>query len=117
MQLHAGTAYAIDKSNKTNKLSRRNQIMKKTLGTMIVAATVVLLTATFSFASFAASGASDFPYFQLGALIVGGLIIISLKHKYSQMYTSETVGAFALYTVLIALFTSPVIDAVKVLVS
>jgi hypothetical protein len=55
--------------------------MKKTLGTMIVAATVVLLTATFSFASFAASGASDFPYFQLGALIVGGLIIISLKHK------------------------------------
>jgi FtsH-binding integral membrane protein len=91
--------------------------MKKTLGTMIVAATVVLLTATFSFASFAASGASDFPYFQLGALIVGGLIIISLKHKYSQMYTSETVGAFALYTVLIALFTSPVIDAVKVLVS
>jgi hypothetical protein len=33
------------------------------------------------------------------------------------MYTSETIGAFALYTVLIALFTSPVIDAVKVLVS
>jgi FtsH-binding integral membrane protein len=117
MHHHAGTAYAIYKSNKTNKLQRRRQIMKKTLGTMIVAAVVVLLTATFSFAEFAASGASNFPYFQLGALIVGGMIIISLKYKYSQMYTSETVGAFALYTVLIALFTSPVIDAVKVLVS
>ena len=91
--------------------------MKKTFGTMIVAAAVVLLTATFSFAEFAASGTGSFPYFQLGALIVGGLIIISLKHKYAQMYTSETVGAFALYTVLIALFTSPVIDAVKTFVS
>ena len=42
-----------------------------------------------------------------------GLVIISLKNKYERMYTSETVGAFALYTVLIALFTNPVIDAIK----
>lgn len=91
--------------------------MKKTFGTILVAAVVVLLTATFSFAEYAATSAGNFPYFQLGALIVGGLIIISLKHKYSQMYASETAGAFALYTVLIALFTSPVIEAVKNLVS
>jgi len=91
--------------------------MKKTLGTMMVTAAVVLLTATFSFAEFAAAGAGNFPYFQLGALIVGGLIIISLKHKFARMYTNEAVGAFALYTFLIALFTSPVIDAVKTLVS
>jgi hypothetical protein len=91
--------------------------MKKTFGTMMVAAAVVLLTATFSFAEFVATGASDFPFFQLGALIVGGLMIISLKHKFEKMYASETVGAFALYTVLIALFTNPVIDAVKTLVS
>ena len=91
--------------------------MKKTFGTMIVAAAVILLTATFSFAEYAATGAGNFPYFQLGALIVGGLIIISLKHKYTRMYTSETVGAFALYTLLIALFTSPVIEVVKNLVS
>ena len=90
--------------------------MKKTLGTLTVAATVVLLTATFSFAEYAAAGASDFPYFQLGALVVGGLIMISLKHRFEKMYASETIGAFALYTVLIALFTNPVIDAVKGLV-
>jgi len=87
--------------------------MKKTIGTMMVAAAVVLLTATFSFAEYALAGVSNFPYFQLGCLIVGGLIIISLKNKYARMYTSETVGAFALYTVLIALFTNPVIDAIK----
>ena len=87
--------------------------MKKTLGTMMVAGLVVLLTATFSFAEYAIAGVANFPYFQLGCLIVGGLIIISLKSKYEKMYTSETVAAFALYTVLIALFTNPVIDAVK----
>ena len=91
--------------------------MKKTFATMAVAATVVLLTATFSFAEYAAAGVGNFPYFQLGCLIVGGLIIISLKSKFEKMYTSETVGAFALYTVLIALFTNPVIDAIKTMVS
>ena len=90
--------------------------MKKTIGTMAVAATVVLLTAGFSFAEYAAAGLANFPYFQLGALIVGGLIIISLKHKYEKMYTGEVVGAFALYTVLIALFTNPVIEGIKHLV-
>lgn len=91
--------------------------MKKTIQTLIVAAFVVLTTATFGFAEYAAAGASNFPYFQLGALIVGGLIIISLKYKYQKMYTGEVVGAFALYTMLVALFTSPVIEAVKNMVS
>ncbi len=34
--------------------------MKKTLGTMMVAATVVLLTATFGFAEYAAAGVTIF---------------------------------------------------------
>jgi hypothetical protein len=78
---------------------------------------VVLLTATFSFAELTATGAGNFPYFQLGCLIVGGLIIISLKQKYARLYTNEAVGAFALYAALVALFTSPVIEMVKGLVS
>ncbi len=90
--------------------------MKKTLGTMMVAAAVVLLTATFSFAEFAVAGGNGFPYFQLGCLIVGWLVIVSLKHKYEKMYLNEAVGAFALYTVLIALFTNPVIEGIKNLV-
>ena len=90
--------------------------MKKKIGTMMVAGIVVLLTATFGYAEYAASGLSNFPYFQLGCLIVGGMTIISLKHKYEKMYTNEAVGAFALYTVLVAIFTNPVIDAIKNLV-
>jgi len=48
--------------------------MKKTLATTIVTMAVILLTATFGFAEFAATGATNFPYFQLGCLILGGLI-------------------------------------------
>ena len=91
--------------------------MKKTLGTMIVAATVILLTATFSFAEFAAAGTTNFPYFQLGCLIIGGLIMVSLKRKYDKMYVGEVVTIFALYTILMALFTNPVIETVKTFVS
>lgn len=90
--------------------------MKKALGTVIVAAAAVLMTATFGFAEYALAGVGDFPYFQLGCLIVGGMIIVSLKHKYEKMYTKEAVGAFALYTVLVALFTNPVIEGLKHLV-
>ncbi|HDQ03768.1 MAG TPA: hypothetical protein ENN23_04235 [Deltaproteobacteria bacterium] len=91
--------------------------MKKTLGTMMVAAVVVGLTATFAFAEYAATAAGAFPYFQFGCLVVGGLIVVSLKRKFEQMYTTEAVGVFALYTVLMALFTNPVIEAVKTMVS
>jgi hypothetical protein len=91
--------------------------MKKRIQTLLVTVFVVLTTSTFGYAEFSAAGASNFPYFQLGCLIVGGMTIISLKHKYEKMYTNEAVGAFALYTVLVALFTNPVIDAVKSLVS
>jgi FtsH-binding integral membrane protein len=91
--------------------------MKKTLATTIVAAAVVLLTATFSFAEYTAAGVTNFPFFQLGCLIVGGLVIVSLKRKYDKMYISEVVGVFALYTILMALFTSPVIEAVKTIMS
>ena len=91
--------------------------MKKTLATMMAAAAIVLLTATFSFAEYATAGVTNFPFFQLGCLIIGGLIMVSLKRKYDKMYVSEVVGIFALYMLLMTLFTSPVIETVKTFVS
>jgi hypothetical protein len=43
--------------------------------------------------------------------------MVSLKRKYDKMYVSEVVGIFALYALLMTLFTSPVIEAVKTIVS
>jgi hypothetical protein len=47
---------------------------------------------------------------------VGGMIIVSLKQKYQKLYMSEAMGSFAMYAVLVALFTSPVAQAVKNLI-
>ena len=47
---------------------------------------------------------------------MGGLITLSLKNRYPRLYLSEAIGSFALYTVLVVLFTSPVVDALKTLV-
>jgi hypothetical protein len=91
--------------------------MKRTIQTIITAVFVVMITSTFAFAAAATSGGGNFPYFHLGCLIMGGLTIISMKYRYPKMYLSEAVGSFALYAVLVALFTAPVIEAVKSLVS
>ena len=90
--------------------------MKKSLTMLALTTLIVLITATFSFAEYAAAGADNFPYFHLGALVIGGLTILSLKQKYEKLYISEAAGSFALYTVMIALFTSPVSDAIKNLI-
>ncbi len=44
------------------------------------------------------------------------MIIVSLKQKYQKLYLSEAMGSFAMYAVLVALFTSPVAQAVKNLI-
>lgn len=90
--------------------------MKKTLTTIILAGFVTLLTATFAFAEYAAAGVENFPYFHLGALIIGGLTIISLRRKYQKIYMTEAMGAFALYTVMVALTTAPVVEVVRTVV-
>jgi len=48
--------------------------------------------------------------------VIGGLTILSLKQKYEKIYLSEAAGSFALYAVMIALFTSPVSEAIKNLI-
>jgi hypothetical protein len=91
--------------------------MKRMMQTMFLVLFVILTTASFSYAQFSATGNNTFPFFHLGCLIVGGLIIVSMKQKYSKLYLSEANGSFALYTVLVALFTAPVVDALKTLIS
>jgi hypothetical protein len=87
--------------------------MKKTLATILMVGFVILMTAGFGFAEYTMGGGENFPHFQLGCLIIGGLIMISLKQKFQKIYATEVAGAFALYTLYIALFTSPVMEAIK----
>ena len=91
--------------------------MKKTVQTTLLTIFVILATTSFSYAQYSVIGNDNFPFFHLGCLIIGGLIIISLKRKYAKLHMSEAIGSFALYTVLVALFTVPVIDALKTLIN
>ena len=91
--------------------------MRRILETLALSVFVVVVTATFGFAEYAVTTVGDFPYFQFGCLIVGGVTIISLRHKYQAMYTRELVAVFCLYTMLIAIFTVPVITAIKTVIS
>ena len=91
--------------------------MKKALQTTFLTAFVILVTASFSYAQFSVTGDSNFPFFHLGCLIIGGLIIVSLKRKYNKLYMSEAIGSFALYTLLVSIFTAPVVDALKNLIN
>jgi len=90
--------------------------MKKMMQTMFLTAFVIFATASFCYAEFSVTGNGAFPFFHLGCLIIGGLIIVSLKKKYSGLYLSEAIGSFALYAVMVALFTAPVVDALKNLI-
>ena len=78
---------------------------------------VVMITGTFAFAAAATTGAGSFPFFHLGCLAIGGLTIISLKYRYPKIYLTEAIGSFAMYAILVALFTAPVIHAIKTMVS
>ncbi len=53
--------------------------MKKTFSTMILAAVVVLLTATFRLRRVCGDRGWEISVFSAGCLIIGGLIIVSLK--------------------------------------
>lgn len=73
----------------------------------------ILITAGFAAAEASVGTQTNFPYFQLGSLIVAGLIITGMKFKYDQMKNYEAIGAVALYAFMVSLFTNPVIMAIK----
>jgi len=52
----------------------------------------------------------------VGVVVIGGLCILSLKQRYERIYLTEAVGSFAMYAVLVALFTNPVAEVVKNLI-
>ena len=88
----------------------------KAVEVWIVAGFVVLTTASFTYMEFVTSAEGYFPFFHLGCLLIGGLAVVSLKRRYNKIYISEAVGAFALFAVLMSLFTAPVAEALRNLI-
>jgi hypothetical protein len=91
--------------------------MKKKISVLLAMFFMILFTSGFGFAMSTSSVPGGFPFFHLGSLIIGLLIFVSLKNRYKEFYISECACAMALYTLMISLFTTPVVDTIKTLVS
>ena len=59
----------------------------------------------------------NFPFIHLIALVVGGIILLIVKRKYQKIRIIELIGIFILYFILVALFTEPVLNLVRKLIS
>jgi len=87
----------------------------KTILTTVIG--VTLITAGFAGAEVSlANNLQTFPYFHFGSLIVAGIIISGLKFKFDKMSHGEAICSFALYALLISLFTEPVVMTIKNLI-
>ena len=60
---------------------------------------------------------NSFPFIHLIALVVGGIILFMVKRKYKKIRIIELVGIFILYFILVTLFTEPVKNLARKLIS
>lgn len=88
----------------------------KAVEAWIVAGFALVTTASFTYMEFVTSPEGYFPFFHLGCLFVGGLVIVSLKRRYEKIYISEAVGAFTLFAIFLSLFTASVAEALRNLI-
>ncbi len=98
------------------KLKKWTVSTGKTWEAWIVAGFALVTTASFTYMESVTSMEGQFPFFHLGCLSVGALVIVSLKRRYDRIYISEAVGAFALFAILLSLFTAPVAEALRNLI-
>ena len=59
----------------------------------------------------------NFPFVHLIALVIGGIILFIIKRKYQKIRIIELIIIFILYFILVALFTEPVLNMARKLIS
>ena len=60
---------------------------------------------------------NNFPFIHLTALVVGGIALFMVKRKYQKIRIIELIIIFILYFILVALFTDPVLNLARKLIS
>lgn len=91
-------------------------MIEKNLSNISVAIFIAMSATAFAYVQYTSAILEGFPYFHLGCIIVGGVMLISLKNKYSRIYLTEAIGAFALFTITVSLSTPPVMEMIAWLI-
>jgi len=60
---------------------------------------------------------SSFPFVHLIALVAGGIIVFMVNKKYEKITSTEIILILVLYASLVILFTEPVVNLIKRLLS
>jgi len=60
---------------------------------------------------------SSFPFVHLIALVAGGVIVFMVNKKYEKITSTEIILILVLYSSLVILFTEPVVNLIKRLLS
>lgn len=60
---------------------------------------------------------NSFPFVHLIALVAGGLIVFMVHKKYEKITAKEIILIMVLYACLVVLFTEPVVNLIKRLLS
>jgi len=60
---------------------------------------------------------NSFPFVHLIALIAGGIIVFMVNKKYEKITSTEIILILILYASLVVLFTEPVVNLIKKLLT
>lgn len=60
---------------------------------------------------------NSFPFVHLIALIAGGIIVFMVNKKYEKITSTEIILILVLYASLVVLFTEPVVNLIKKLLT
>jgi len=60
---------------------------------------------------------NSFPVVHLMALVIGGFIIYMVQKKYQKITSTEIILILVLYACLVVLFTEPVVNFIKRMMS
>lgn len=59
---------------------------------------------------------NSFPFVHLIALVAGGMIVFMVNKKYEKITSVEIILILVLYSMLVVLFTEPVVNLIKNLI-
>ncbi len=86
---------------------------KRRWQSLALAVIVIVTVLQFGYFGYRKAGGDLYLAAQLAAIAFGGLTIISLEHRYRKIGFAGAVISFTLFTLLVALYSKPVVETLQ----